>query len=39
VYGCLFHPELNPDTYYIIKNVFGWDQGTQGSPHPSFMRR
>ena len=23
VYGCLFHPELNPDTYYIIKNVFG----------------
>ncbi len=23
VYGCLFHPELNPDTYYILKNVFG----------------
>ena len=23
VYGCLFHPELNPDTFYIIKNVFG----------------
>ena len=23
VYGCLFHPELNPDTYYSIKNVFG----------------
>ena len=23
VYGCLFHPELNPDTYFIIKNVFG----------------
>jgi len=23
VYGCLFHPELNPDTYSIIKNVFG----------------
>jgi GMP synthase-like glutamine amidotransferase len=23
VYGCLFHPELNPDTYYILNNVFG----------------
>lgn len=22
VYGCLFHPELNPDTYYILKNAF-----------------
>jgi len=24
VYGCLFHPELNPDTYYILNNVFGF---------------
>jgi len=22
VYGCLFHPELNPDTYAILKNTF-----------------
>jgi len=22
VYGCLFHPELNPDTYAIFKNTF-----------------
>jgi GMP synthase-like glutamine amidotransferase len=22
VYGCLFHPELNPDTYSILKNTF-----------------
>ena len=22
VYGCIFHPEMNPDTYYILKNTF-----------------
>lgn len=22
VYGCLFHPELNADTYFILKNMF-----------------
>jgi GMP synthase-like glutamine amidotransferase len=26
VYGCLFHPEYTADTYYILKNAFGYHQ-------------